>query len=78
MLTFIPTQLVTLAAGKSVFADVCVESAPPTSTTQSGSMIRAGVALPGYPNRIDTAAFLAQSTLSTSCRVNSIPIHPPR
>jgi hypothetical protein len=78
MLTFIPTELVTLAACESAFVDVCVESAPPSSTTQSGSMIRGGAAVAGYPTRIDTAVFLVQPTLSASGRVNSIPIHPPR
>ena len=49
MLTFIPTELVTLAACEAAFVDVCVESAPPTSTTQSGSMTRGGAAVAGYP-----------------------------
>jgi hypothetical protein len=78
MLTFISTELVTLAACESAFADACVESAPPTSITQSGSMIRGDAALTGYPTRIDTAASLVQPTLSASARVHSIPIHPPR
>ena len=78
MLTFIPTALVVLTGCESAFADVCVESAPPTSTTQSGSMIRGGAAAAGYPTRIDIAVFLVQPTLSASGRVHSIPIHPPR
>ena len=41
MLTFIRTQLVTAEASPSAFADVCVESAPPTSASRSSGMIRA-------------------------------------
>jgi hypothetical protein len=78
MLHFIPTQLVTLAACESAFADLCVQPAPPTPSGQSSSMISGGAGAQTLQRIFRSAAFLARSTVSAYRKSYSIPIHPPR
>jgi hypothetical protein len=78
MLTFIPTQLLASTASQPAFADVRLESGPPTSTGQFSSTIRGSVEWQTVQNMSAHPAFLARSTVQTSRKVHSLPIHPPR
>lgn len=78
MLTFMPTRTVALRLLHQPFADVRLESAHPASATGSSTTIRGSADLEDYPTVIGTAAFPAHPTVSASCKVHSIPIHPPR
>ena len=78
MLTFTPTRLVTIAASQPAFAEVCVQPAPPTSTATSTSIIRSAAGLQIVQHVFLCTALRAQSTVSATGKVHSIPIQPPR
>lgn len=77
MLTFIPTQLLTSTASQPAFAEVRLEPGPPTSKGRLGSTIRGSVESQTVQNMSTGPAFLARSTVQTSRKVHSLPIHPP-
>jgi hypothetical protein len=78
MLTPSSTRLVAFAASEPAFAEPCVESALPTSTGPSSSMIRRPGDSQIVQRVLGSTAFQVRSAVLAPGRVHSIPIHPPR
>jgi hypothetical protein len=78
MLAFLPTPLVPSTAFEPVLAEVHLKSDPPTSTGRFRSTIKGSVQAQTIQTVSARAAYLTQSTVQTSRKVQSIPIHPPR
>lgn len=78
MLTQICSQLVPRSAHQSAFAELrlqsplCPKLLNPCPSSETVRLSH------GIQDLIGVAAFSARSTVSATCKVHSIPIHPPR